>query len=1082
MKGQAHIFLKSMLIVLMLGSCNVIKNKSIDEVGGEFFPFHSAITSICDAGDSLIIGTHRGLSSFNLQNGIFRELRIFDSLNNESGGDIYDIMFKDSSFLFYSVQDGGIRRIERGKWRDDCAVIYNLYEKGTEYSAYELSFCNNDDILASTSNGVFYWTLSKPEIPQKALAQLDSLAPMRFYSIEQNDKYGYLCSGEDGIYRYEKDRDTLIRILPANVQTAHDDYLLLHKGSFAQFNHVTKEIDTLFSFQYSPRDFVIHERQEGKSYIYAISVSTVEVAELQKSDAGIDGKILYTIHLPEKHITRPRNKSARQIGIINHDYLYVSPGGNGLYKIPLAPYIPSDEVISICHGSQKRGERVLYLLTAKHDLFSLSSTNRLRYLRSFHTGGQIQLLGALGDWLVVSENGVPICYKGYKKKIRKPLEPVHDFANASKITCNIWEEDNENTSTSGVLYQGRGENVRKYQYSLSPFFNLPQLTAIDSVSFVKQVGDGLISHNNAPDYYPVALARIDKTLIVGTLHSGVVYKDVTDSVAPFRQIQCDSTSTYSRVIDIKVTNDSTLFVLDDNNVYRFFFESGTLSGTKPFSLSEINKSLHNSLSNYYNHIHPISSTEFYLFSDYYDFQKGFDAFEITKNRKIDGKVVDNKDASTLINGALTVANTTYLASSKGLGYVKNNRLIYQSISTTQFHRIVASFWPWDLVAAVVSLLLILFLFFRKRLRDFLLLHSINSEFGRVETTEECKETLKRAKSAKMLTINAHHKLIDLISQIESKHNELAKNEQEEEHILKIERTKTIRKELFDKYPHGYVISLFDTLVSISSLKDIDLNIGLFMEEEKARNGQNRLFILDQIGSVIFDAIKLVFPNSDAGVSKSFDELLGIIEKYPIEKEIKNWDKVSKERKTFISQNNTIANEGKTLKDKHPVEYTAFDDLYYYLQKTMIEKYDKYGAMFFSSYTAQDLQHKEIFNSLEYYNKDNISNDENGNDTNPPFFTKQTFLFFPVCAIDPVGNFLFDTETKFSKYKSDWKRPQNVADKKDDPKHHLPNLANETDYKGLFGLMAKAGLDMINKVWRKKGSRDLIEEVYSELLS
>ena len=1077
MKTSTHFYFDSIIVALMLVGCNHREARPLEEIGGDSFPYHLpdkelAITALCDAGDSLIVGTNRGVASFNIYDGSFRELRDLGKVKERSG-DIYDIVINTAwNCILYSVKDGGVRLI--GKWNDGCATALEIPDKGTYYSAYKL-LPHSDYLITGTSNGVYRWIKSDSLRFDKPLVRLEKAEPMRFFSIEASEKYDFVCSGDNGVFRSQG--DTLNQVNGKSVLALHDGFQLCKDGLLMLADCAADECkqEPVVGFKHSPQSFVVDRRNtDGITYVYAISYSRVEVARiLSQEDGSVKGRIISTIALPEKPRSSPRNNSTRQIGLINNGYLYVAPGGSILYRLPLAPYVFSDEVISVCSSPDAHG-KTMYLLTNSCDLYSMrlsgkekpGRNQRVRYLRTFEEGGEIELLGVSGKWLIASVNGKPIGFRGYRKKISRPLEPVDDFARAGKITCNMWDD--------GTLFQGRDDNVRKYTYSPGNFFRVPALVAVDSVSFVKRPGDGFMGREQELDYYPEKLVTLSDLLIVGTLHNGVVYKSVTGKNEPFRALLDNSDA--SKILDLQTFCDAhdpskaSLFILDEEHIHRFLPNEGSFDRAGDFNLDTIDSLYHQTGSSYFNHLFPIASGEFYLFSSAYDFQKGFDLFSIQKDGTLNPKEI-GQGASVSFSDAFKIGGRTYLSGADGI--MRPDLTDRIALSTSRRERILAKLWPWDLILTIVGLLALFYLVFRKRLADTIRLSRIRKCFLLASSYGACKDVLKLAEETRMRTIKGHLALSDLLVQIESTVSEMKEKEIRAENQAKMEMAKDQRQKLAEDYRSGYVTALFDALVSASRLSELGSNIERFLKEKNAgKNGKDRLAILDNLGHVVNDAITVLYPAVDYRdkdkdkIDKAYETLDGIVKQYHVEYD--QWDTLVQNgrKKPFFTRNDSV--NGTTVKlvkkEDGPI-HGVFYELYRELSKRISIEFDKYGCEFFKTFTEEDVQYKKVFNSLEYFREVPDSDDINDKSMGP-HLTKRLFLIFPHCAKDYVGKYLFG-ET-FPKNKTQWKKEKVEGEK--DVVHHLPNLANEEEYGGILWVMAKAGLDAIESESKKPKTR------------
>lgn len=578
----------------VLSSCRD-NNLSLDDVHGGYFPFRSQITAIRDVpgnSDSILLATDDGEIMF------FDTKRISRSTLSSTGCEtIYDMTIHDGC-LYYAVRDGGIGKVSLrgdGKPERGAEEWFRINEiKGTQYSPYGILLSEDGKtIYGATSNGIYRWETDRTDICGIPLHPSGDDAQRRFYSVTRRgdvtQNHGtnqhrdvIFFGGDEGVLKLT------LQNLKVLTERIYDESVTALNGRFQLSGNRLTEIgggqnkagSYSVSFNRKPRNFVVNG-----GYAYAVSQRAVECADISS------GRIVAVIELPEKRLSRPRNKSCRAICLIKNSFLYVAPGGNRLYRIPLAPYLKSEEIISVCQG----GENEIYALSESNDLYSVQlrkeSDGVIRfenpeYVRTVMKGEAISLAGACGDTVFVS-SGDSICGLIGKRRIVGISTDRND-----KITCNLF------VGTS--LYQGKHDMVRVYDYSKT----------IEKPREIKKYESGpwLRGKDGIKDYYPTKLCMAGDRLVIGTLHNGVYYVDKNMS----EPVCLIDASPALRVLDISPA-DSAAFVLTADTLYSFVFAEECCRRSR-WNIPEFGNE-----SGKFNRILPVSEDRIYLFSDGYDF-------------------------------------------------------------------------------------------------------------------------------------------------------------------------------------------------------------------------------------------------------------------------------------------------------------------------------------------------------------------------------------------------------------------------------------------------------------------------------
>ena len=680
--------LSMLAAVLFLSGCSDgIKSFTLEDIGGDAFPFHSPITALAESNTdgALLVGTTNGvIASFSTEDGLFTQLD-----REGDGKTIYDIAVdKGRPFYAVAVRDGGVHI--KNSWGEKADTV-RIRGKDTEYSPYKILLdSNGQQLYLGTSNGFHRYPLDEQKRgdPAIAIKKDDKNGPLSFFSVIKMPadsgvvfagKHGAFVTvkGEEGDYhsfggiQSKSDFADTVTVL-----ALHDGFFLLEDGSLWK-NYESPE--RVCNFVHSPLNYVIEN-----DYVYAISVSLVEVLNLNDMEEA------YAIRLPEKHLNRARNKSCRQNGLVKDNYLYVAPGGTSLYRIPLAPYDRGEEVVSLCKG-EGNGNGI-YALTARNDLYSVrvdptcNNPETSRYKFSFNKEDQVRLLGTGSDKkLVVSVNDTIYSFSGHNLS-KEPLYRTDLKGENEKITCNFW--------TDGTLYQGRKDNVRAYHAYSDSVLTLP-----------KRKDDCLECRPGVLDYYPsrMAMARCNgkDILVVGTLHSGLVFRDLSDTAALFTLML--SKSKYSRLLDIQAI-DNTVYVLDDKRLSRFSFEVDNSSKDESVRFSSDSVLLLSAgcMREYLNRIVPLSSDECYVFSDFYDFSSGayYCRFPVYESPGQDSLLFQGRT----INDALLVNGGNVLFGGRR-GIMSNDAdgSPFSIRKPKLYERLLFSWWPWSLVLLTIGL-------------------------------------------------------------------------------------------------------------------------------------------------------------------------------------------------------------------------------------------------------------------------------------------------------------------------------------------------------------------------------------------
>ncbi|MBE6241577.1 MAG: hypothetical protein E7115_08815 [Bacteroidales bacterium] len=517
-------------VMIVISGCRSKDVISFHQTDGESFLYNSPITSVCDGGECLLLGTSRGdVISFDLSDGSFS--RLFKDPYQRL---VYHITQLGDGSYMYSVQNGGI--IHRSS--DDSIKEYMISpEKGSNYSSYRFIY-EDEQLYAATSNGVYHWMPSSEygeRLDTKFHEDPDDVVESRFYSIERRDSYGdMICSGRPGHFCIDVDgRSEHLESMPLNA--SHDGISLTSDGGiYVDGEHLTSlDIDAL--------DF-----ECDGTYIYAVSHSSLEIISLS------DGGHVKTIRLPEGK-SLEKNASCRSICLIKDKYLYLAPGGCSLYRMPLYGYSSnSKEVIQVCGI----GTSTAYLLTSANDLYRYDlNDGDLDYRRSFEPSEDVKLISGYNGRLVVSIDGTYYELTGKRMTTEKRLSDLNGL-NKSKV---LWHLTDGN-----VLYQGQVDKIRAYDGS-------------EGWKSVKEYERDSCMNNGtlSEEYYPQYASMYGDYLLVHTMHNGS-YVLNTDNER-FSKIEKFDGLTIKGITG----EDNAIYVLTDDGVVMNTITKDTL--TVPFS-------------------------------------------------------------------------------------------------------------------------------------------------------------------------------------------------------------------------------------------------------------------------------------------------------------------------------------------------------------------------------------------------------------------------------------------------------------------------------------------------------------------
>lgn len=1130
------------LCLFFIASCSTgsEETKTLFDVSGETFTLHShSITCIIDQKDtdSLLVGTSDGtILYFNTKSGAFNTI---DTINQDPFTTVYDILSVDNS-LYYASQDGGVRRIKNFSNGGNKKEILRIKQKESSYSPYKLLFDRDKNFLyASTSNGAYRWdlniennTYAQTLMDRRNKVDTSQVESFRLYGVIRDAlNQGSLFFGEGGAYLY-KDNDTT-RLLRENgksvwglqgsdntIYLLEDDGILL-KGY--RDNQVTK-------FKRKPRNFVI-----DKGYFYAVSDAAVDVFDNKSHN-------LLTINLPED-LSKPRNQSCRQIVLIKDHYLYVAPGGNNLYRIPLADYRVGKSAYSLCSN-----EKELFVLTKDdHDLYSVPYSRREngrinigspRYLRSFERDKEIDLLATCGNALITKEDGNIVNHNWFNKTKNDTIL----YGERDNYKPDYWD------TNSGTLFHGDREMVRAFS-----------ITGQLIRSFPYKPGEDELDNMVGSDYNPVCISMVNDNIVVGTLHGGVVYKNVSDSCSHYTKLL--PSSAYSRIRDIKSIGD-VVYVLDNCRLSWFVFTKDNQIAKSDTSTISLRTKPLSRWAPYINRIQPIDESSCYLFSDNSIFCTGIFLCQISKDgTKYD--VVPIDEGRQVYDALLLGKNRQVIAGDQGL-IIDGEPVALQEPYWVK--KTIAEHWPKGFILSLIGFMIAIFIIVlsfyfygklhhkralrkeeeeQKRklnswrgrkdkitseddadklieeieadelrtssfakivssfktdevypIRDAIIFTNVEKSLEGKEDLGELRDVLKYAKteSSKIVTEAYTEKINSWINKLEEsieKEEIRIRNEAlTKEERMRNELIRNYREAFEKKYKkNGYVLTLFDVLTNevlkdISNVDVLESNIKSFENEEEVsiiiKNGDNeevwnRLSILDSIGVIIDDAYTIADPTAKGSnwatsdqdrINASIVALEDIIERYNIESD-KAWKKMKSP--VYLSWKDTVAFEDYLRNHKRTIQkdaseqikiindyekeyqlHSSYNNAYLKIREILLDSFNKKCKGFFDSYAKEDklddAQHKSIFTSYKYDNSQ----------------FKQGVMMFPKHADNFVCKVLLDTD--LSSRKSVWKGPldETKEKKRSQRLHHLPNLAFLNYYGGLFGLIATAGLRMLEK--------------------
>lgn len=628
-------------VLLLLCGCSSNKVTDFDDVNGEQFPYECPVTAVTDAGDSLILGTSRGdIVSYNLSDGSFKHV-----YHDSKGRFVYNIIKCSDGSLIYSVQNGGINHVAA----DGTVTVYEITpEKGCNYSAYRMIH-DDGHLYAATSNGVYHWTMPQTRGVRLDVAvqeDLNDVISSRFYSIEA-DGQAYICSGEAGQYSIEADGNVKT-IDTASISSSHDGIILYKDG------RVVKEGKLLAQLQIPALDFV----SDGV-HIYALSLYSIEILD------ALSGQHLMTVNMPDERGPE-KNLSCRSFCMIKGDYLYITPGGCALYRMPLyRHWINSEEVVQVCAAAD--GD--VYLLTCENDLFRFDSADmEVEYRRSFENSEDVELIGAAGDVLLVTFDGVYYELSGKRLTDERELYEL----NAWKRGKVLWHLMND-----GILYQGQVDKIRMYDRASG--WKLLREVEKD----VSMNADTTVS-----EYYPQRASFSNNILIVNTMHYGTFSFDSErfDTVPGMQDL----------VIKDLEGDDAAIFALTDEKVV-----------LNSWPKASVNIMFTNDSHKHFNVLLPLNSKSFLAFSTYSRWCRGVNFFREDPEKPEEDWVVMSCCSAHTVNDAVRSGSYAVAGGTMGLAVISSDGsvTVMPVPEPTFFQKnILAWNYPWGIVIYAMALL------------------------------------------------------------------------------------------------------------------------------------------------------------------------------------------------------------------------------------------------------------------------------------------------------------------------------------------------------------------------------------------
>lgn len=834
MKTNIHTNIVIVSILLSVIACGRQESLSLEEAGGEIFTYSSPITSIVPAGDSLIVGSVDGrIAYFDTRNGLFSEQPY------SMGGAIYD-MVRTPTYLYCSVRDGGVRRVDLYN-PNSIPEVFEIEHKRSQYSPYDILLTDDDKTLyGATSNGFFKWDITSPSICGEAIKTLGENDPFRFYGILQEEGNSIIYAGQPGLFRYDGERST--KVDTQSTRSLHDGYRLLDNGCLS--NNYFNLGDPITRFKYGPRNFIVEDE-----YVFAISDKAIERYKIKNNTSSI-------INLPEKHLSRPRNQSCRAICQVIGPYLYVAPGGNRLYRLPVK-HNGSEEIISVC----SKGDDGIYVLSENHDLYSVSvkiindtaSFSKPHYIRTINEGRQVRLLASEGDdvYAVIDTTIRRLVGKSMYGDLTLTTPHPDD---EKSVTCNLYD--------AGTLYQGRTLMVRSYDYSQ------------DNMSLIDSIGINL--QHDTPDYYPKALSKIDNELIIGTLHGGVYSVRIDSLKAGSINYKCvdlgNNTPAPIKIIDIK-SIDNVAFILTDKNLYRYNYEKNGEVDDLFWPIDSLGNDARR-----FNCLLPIAPDRIYLYSNYHDFSSGASEYTLINEQK--WKLTNTLSPASSINDAvfLNGINLPIFVGSSGICTKSNERSVNRPCLYT-LQKIHAETYFWGLILAIVTLLIIIGLivysyldYGKRRIKNEIM--SLGEK--NVKLAEELEKLPRKTVPQLNAVIDGANGAIEALHLHDVYMRMTRISEQAAEEIHQIEEqnerdryhqlSKDLRSWSIEHFHSGYVIKLAEELISISGNSVIlEDSISKFKQDEP------KLKTLDELGCIINEVKSIVSGTPMQEGAPVFDE-------------------------------------------------------------------------------------------------------------------------------------------------------------------------------------------------------------------
>ena len=627
--------------LLLLCGCSSKEAISFHDAGGETFPFESPITAITDAGDSLLLGTSRGdIVSFNLSDGCYRHI-----YHDVHGRFVYHIVPCDDGSLFYSVQNGGVNHVKA----DGSVTVFEINpQKRSNYSAYRI-ICEDENIYAATSNGVYHWTT-----PQEYGCRLDSMIQSdpkdiissRFYSIQHDGDNRLICSGESGSFSFDLSGN-MDCLDETALYSSHDDISLTKDGCLVKGGRQLASLD-IPAF-----DFV----SDGL-HIYAVSLSAIEIVDASS------GSHLMTISLPDERGIE-KNVSCRSFCLIKGDYLYITPGGCALYRLPLyRHWTNSEEVVQVCAAD----DGAVYLLTCENDLFRFDPADmEVEYRRSFDNSEDVKLIGAAADVLLVTSDGVYYELSGKRLTDERELYEL----NAWKRGKVLWH-----LMKDGILYQGQVDKIRMYDRA-SGWKLLREVEKDASMN-----ADTTVS-----EYYPQRASFSNNTLIVNTMHYGTFSFDSErfDTVPGMQDL----------VMKDLEGDDAAIFALTDEKVV-----------LNSWPKASVNIMFTNDSHKHFNALLPLNSKSFLAFSTYSRWCRGVNFFREDPEKPEEDWVGMSCCSAHTVNDAVRSGSYAVAGGTMGLAVISSDGsvTVMPVPEPTFFQKnILAWNYPWGIVIYVAAL-------------------------------------------------------------------------------------------------------------------------------------------------------------------------------------------------------------------------------------------------------------------------------------------------------------------------------------------------------------------------------------------